>query len=286
MEEGRDEDVGNDCEGGPIIDFGLVSLVPVVGRVRVVLRGSGPSPAGICVEGFRVAVVFDRLSPNIPDLGLLRVPIADADGAAAALLPGTESPAPGRAIDVGTPGFGNRLGDGFREDSVTDVADEEGSAALFLGSRAFFVSSFLEKLLRPAVGCRRERVRFSPVADDEDDILSCRSWRCPPRGCRSNKLPMVARFGVGFKIEKWFARQERGAATTRRRPGPWTWGREQDEPWRDRRRDQGPMKPRGSTTCLESVAVSCLKISDCLGTNFEHAEYFHVSYLQLDIFLF
>lgn len=57
---------------------------------------------------------------------------------------------------------------------MEDEAVDEGSVVPFLSSEGFFTSSFLEKLLRPAVGCRRERVRFSPAADDEEDMSSDR----------------------------------------------------------------------------------------------------------------
>lgn len=137
----------------------------------MVLTGCAPCPARLCVDAFRATVVFDRLSPNIPELGLLLVPVADA--AVVALLPvAAAAPMAGRAVDVGAPGLGSRLGDACREDSVAEAAVDGGSAALSLGSKGFFVSSFLLNLLRPAVGCRRERVRFSPVADDEDDMVS------------------------------------------------------------------------------------------------------------------
>lgn len=70
--------------------------------------------------------------------------------------------------------MGNLLGDMCRDVSFEDEEAVETTAAFSLGFKGFLDSSLLGTLPRPAtVGCRRERVRFSPVADDEDDIVVC-----------------------------------------------------------------------------------------------------------------
>lgn len=166
-DKGREDGVGTDWDG-PTIDLGLVSLVLVVGKVRVLLVGSAPSPVRLCVEVGRAAVVFDLLSPKIPEFGLLLEATVDV---AVALAPVAAGPTPGRAAVVKAPGLGSLLGDMCREEWAAAEEADVATAGLLLSSRGFFASSLFGTLPRPAVGCRRERVRFSPAAEDEDDMM-------------------------------------------------------------------------------------------------------------------
>lgn len=154
------------------MDFGFVSLVLIVVEDvgRVAFGGSASSPAGLCV-GLRAATVFERPRLNTPEFGLVLVPGADV------VMPTV----PARALVAidEAPGLGSRLGDMVRGPSDID-AEAEVTGPLGLVSRALpamagntsFSPSFLCALPRPAVGCRRERDRFSPVAEDEDDMVS------------------------------------------------------------------------------------------------------------------
>lgn len=156
-----------------IIDLGRVNLEPVVGMRRVVFEASAPSwtvPAGSC----RADTEFVRPSSKISDFGLLLVPVADV---VAVLLAVTAGPARMRAAAVSeAPGLGSLLGDVSRCASIPEE-DADAMARLRLFSRVLFASSLLESsflgtLPSPAVGWRRERVRFSPVAEDKDDMAS------------------------------------------------------------------------------------------------------------------
>lgn len=171
--EGRDEVTGVSFDV-EIIDFGLASLV----AVEVGLADLGGPPAS-STGGLRGATVFERPRPNIPEFGLLLVPMALAVGEGR-LLPAVAVPARVLVAIDEAPGLGNLLGDMFRESADVDAdAEAEAAAPLFLISRpftarrgpSFLTSSCFCALLRPAVGCRRERDRFSPVAEDEDDMV-------------------------------------------------------------------------------------------------------------------
>lgn len=172
LEEGRADNGGKDCDEA-IIDLGRASLVFAVGMRRVLLEDSAASLA-LSVGGFAVATGFGLLKPKIPEFGLLLVPVTDV---VAVLTPCPEGPARVRSPAANeAPGLGNLLGDESRCVSIFDV-EADVLAAFFLVSTVLFVassltSSFLDMLPSPAVGWRRDRVRFSPVADDMDDMVS------------------------------------------------------------------------------------------------------------------
>lgn len=173
LDEGRADNGGKDCDDA-IIDLGRASLVFVVGMRRVLLEGSAVSLA-LSVDGFVAATGLALLSPKIPGFGLLLVPVTDV---VAVLAPCPEGPARVRSAAVfEAPGLGNLLGDESRCVSILEVeADVIG--AFFLVSIVLFASSlllnssFLDMLPSPAVGWRRDRIRFSPVADDVEDMVS------------------------------------------------------------------------------------------------------------------
>lgn len=162
--EGREGVVGEGSEevGAGLeeagIDFvdGRASLLVVMGAGLALLEGSACSGPVACVAGFLAARLSDR--PNMPDVGLLLVPEAAADGMPLAL------PAVAArvrvAIEVPPGGFGSLLGDVL-------------PAAVVM--MLFVVSSFLRPLLRPAVGCLSDRERLSPEAEEEDDMSPCQS---------------------------------------------------------------------------------------------------------------
>lgn len=172
LEEGRADNGGKNCDEA-IIDLGRASLVFAVGMRRVLLEGSAASLA-LSMGGFAGATGFGLLNPKIPEFGLLLVPVTDV---VAVLTPSPEGPARVRSDPViEAPGLGNLLGDESRCVSIFEV-DADVMAAFLLVSMVLFVassltSSFLDMLPSPAVGCRRDRVRFSPVADDMDDMVS------------------------------------------------------------------------------------------------------------------
>lgn len=171
-EEGRADSGGKDCDEA-IIDLGRASLVFAVGMRRVLPEGSTASLA-LDVGGFTVATGLGLLNPKIPEFGLLLGPVTDV---VVVLAPCSEGPARVRSDAVfEAPGLGNLLGDESRCVSIFEV-EADVIAAFFLVSMVLFASSrltssFLDMLPRPAVGWRRDRVRFSPVADDMDDMVS------------------------------------------------------------------------------------------------------------------
>lgn len=171
LDEGRAEGGGKGLDGA-IIDLGLANLVVVVGIRRVILEVSAPSPKRPCVGDCPARTVSDRLGPSISDFGL---PPVDAADIVVAPLPAPEDATCARAA-AKAPGLGNLLGDMFRETSIVD-AEADTTASFFLVSRAllppsFLGSAFFGTLLSPAVGWRKERVRLSPVDEDEDDMVS------------------------------------------------------------------------------------------------------------------
>lgn len=173
LEEVPLEDGGKDSDG-TIIDLGRVNLIAVVGIRRMLFGGSAPFLATLSVGDGRAATGFDRLGPKIPEFGLLLVLVVEV---VAVLLPAAEGPARVRAAAIlEAPGLGNLLGDESRYVSTFDE-DAGATVALLLVSGIFFASSFLASsflgtLPSPAVGWRRERVRFSPVAEEDDDMVS------------------------------------------------------------------------------------------------------------------
>lgn len=101
----------------------------------------------------------------MPEVGLLLVPAAAADGMPLAL---PAVPARVRvAIEEPPGGFGSLLGDVFLAAPAEEV---EAAATLAVLTTLFAVSSFLRALLRPAVGCRSDRERLSAGAVEEVDM--------------------------------------------------------------------------------------------------------------------
>lgn len=172
LEEGRADNGGKDGDEA-IIDLGRTSLVFAVGMRLVLLEGSAASFT-LSVGIFAVATELGLLNPKIPEFGLLLVPVTDD---VAVLAPCPEGPARVRsAAGIEAPGLGNLLEDESRCVSILDV-EADVMADFFLFSIVLLVassltSSFLDMLPSPAVGCRRDRVRFSPVADDMNDMVS------------------------------------------------------------------------------------------------------------------
>lgn len=176
-DDGRAKDGGEGLDGA-IIDLGLVNLVVVVGIRRVFLTGSAASLATFWVGDFRDGTGFNRLSPNTPEVGLLVVPLADV---VAVVAPSPRGPARARAraaaaAAVEAPGLGNLLGDMFWDTSVIEVEVEAVALSFLISSillaPSFLASSVFGRLPSPALGWRRERVRFSPVDADECDMVS------------------------------------------------------------------------------------------------------------------
>lgn len=111
--------------------------------------------------------------PNMPEVGLLLVPAA----AAGMLLAFPAVPARVRVAIGGPPGgFGSLLGDVFLAAPSEEV--EAAAAAPLLMAAPLLVlmtlpvSSFFWALLRPAVGCLRDRERLSGAAEEEEDDMS------------------------------------------------------------------------------------------------------------------
>lgn len=160
-EDGLEEETG-DILDVDIMDTGLVSLVAVDrgrGRGRAV-SVPGPSSAAVdWADVFRVAREPDRLRPVFPNVFVLvggccciplpTVPIRDLV-----------------AAEETEPGLGSRLGDMVLGSAVTELV----KVVVTTASGAFLSSSFFCNLPRPAVGCRRVRVRFSPAAEADDDM--------------------------------------------------------------------------------------------------------------------
>lgn len=169
MGEGREEVIGARFDMA-IVDFGLVSLIAFVPG-RAGFEGSSASAP----EGLHAATVFERPRPNKPEFGLLLAPVAVAVGEGR-LLPATAAPARVLVAIADAPSLGSLLGDVFRGSAGAEM---EAAAPLLLGSSlfaatrepSFLSSSCLCTLPRPAVGWRRERDRFSPVDEDEDDMV-------------------------------------------------------------------------------------------------------------------
>lgn len=176
LDEGRADKGGRDCDDA-IIDLGRASLVVVVvvvvGMRRALLEGSAASLL-LSGGGFVAVAGFGLLNPKIPEFGLLLVPVTDV---VAVLAPCPEGPARARsAVLIEAPGLGNLLGDESRCVSILEL-EAEVTGTFFLVSMVLFASSlllnssFLDMLPSPAVGCRRDRVRLSPVADDVEDMV-------------------------------------------------------------------------------------------------------------------
>lgn len=154
------------------IDFvgGRISLLVVMGAGLALFEGSGCSGAVACVAGFLAAILSDR--PNMPEVGLLLVPVPAADGMPLAL------PAVAArvrvAIEEAPGGFGSLLGDVFLAAPAEEVEAAAGAPLLVATTLVVLtllaVSSFLRPLLRPAVGCRSDRERLSAGAEEEDDM--------------------------------------------------------------------------------------------------------------------
>lgn len=171
---GRDEVVGESFDREDDMDFGLVSLVAVDNEVgRAGFGGSASSPVVTCVVGLRVAAEFERDRPKMPEFGLLL--------ATAPLPPAPAVPARALVAVAAPPSLGSLLGDMFPGSADTGDGADGAPMPLVLSSRilsaaatrgaSFFSSSFLGALPRPAVGCRRERDRFSPVVDEDDMVV-------------------------------------------------------------------------------------------------------------------
>lgn len=104
--------------------------------------------------------------PNMPEVGLLLVPAAAADGMPLAL---PAVPARVRvAIEEPPGGFGSLLGDVFLAAPAEEV--EAAATLVVVLTTLLALSSFLRALLRPAVGCRSDRERLSAGADEEVDM--------------------------------------------------------------------------------------------------------------------
>lgn len=166
--EARGEVVDDSCDA-EAIDFGLASLV-IVDAGRVVFESSASSVGASLGGALRVARLLARSRPNMPEFGLLLVPGAILL-VGAVVFPALAVPARVLVAIDEAPGCGSRL-----RDSSEAGTEAEETAPLFLPSMPlsalpFFASSFFCALPRPAVGCRRERTRFSPVAEEEEDMV-------------------------------------------------------------------------------------------------------------------
>lgn len=172
--EGREGVVGSGSEeadaGFEEVDIAFVDgrtslLVAVMGAGLALFEGSGCSAAGACVVGFLAAMLSGR--PNMPDVGLLLVPAAAADGMPLAF------PAVAARVRVAIGGagwgFGSLLGDVFLAAPAEEVEPAAGATLLVL-TALLAVSSLRRALLRPAVGCLSDRERLRAGADDEDDM--------------------------------------------------------------------------------------------------------------------
>lgn len=143
------------------------------------MANSAGSATSLRVTGLRIVVVLERARPNMPELGLLLVPVAAVVVVDGMLLPAPVVPERVRvavaAAVVEGPGFGSLLGDKVRV--LIDVDAEAESAPPLLTAppllrvRPFVGSSFLCALPMPAPGCRRERERVRAAAEDEDDMV-------------------------------------------------------------------------------------------------------------------
>lgn len=187
--EGREEVVGGSFDVEDDMDFGLISLVAVDNEVgRAGLDGSAPSPAVFCIVGLRVAAEFERARPKMPEFGLLLM--------TAPLPPVPAVPARALVAVAGPPGLGSLLGDMFPGSADTGAEADGAPMPLVLSSRilsvaargaSFLSSSFLGALPRLAAGCRRERDRFSPVAD-EDMVVKGGGFQLSPVVCKVTTL--------------------------------------------------------------------------------------------------
>lgn len=175
--EGREGVVGDGSEevgaGLEEVDIdlagGRISLLVVIGAGLVLFEGSACSGPAACVVGFRAARLSDR--PNMPDVGLLLVPEATADGMPLAL------PAVAArvrvAIEVPPGGFGSLLGDVLPAAAAgTPLLVAATLLVVVAVLTLFVVSSFFRPLPRPAVGCLSDRERLRADAEEEDDIVS------------------------------------------------------------------------------------------------------------------
>lgn len=174
--EGREGVVGDGSEeadaGFEEVDIAFVDgrtslLVVVMGACLALFEGSGCSVAVacVCIAGFLAAMLSER--PKMPDVGLLLVPAAAADGMPLAF------PAVAARVRVAIGGagwgFGSLLGDVFLAAPAEEVGAVAGATLLVL-TALLAVSSLRRALLRPAVGCLSDRERLSAGADDEDDM--------------------------------------------------------------------------------------------------------------------
>lgn len=223
--EGREEAVRESFDAEDDMDFGLVSLVVADTVGRTGLESSASSPTVFCVVGLRVAAEFERPRPNIPEFGLLLV--------TAPLPPAPAVPARALVVVDGPPSLGSLLGDMFPGSAGTGAEADGAARPLLLSSRilsatrgaSFLSSSFLGALPRPAAGCRRERDRFSPVVDDEDDMVVRRGGcqlspiacevttlsSSPGRGRVARETSERTRCGFGLFIKNAFiARRQSG----------------------------------------------------------------------------
>lgn len=171
--EARGEVIDDSCDA-EAIDFGLASLV-IVDAGRVVFEGSASSVGASLGGALRVARLLARSRPNIPEFGLLLVPGAILL-VGAVVFPALAVPARVLVAIDEAPGCGSRLRDSSEAGTEAEETEAEETAPLFLPSMPlsalpFFASSFFCALPRPAVGCRRERARFSPVAEEEEDMV-------------------------------------------------------------------------------------------------------------------
>lgn len=185
--EGREGVVGDGseevCAGLDEVDMdfvgGRISLLVVIGAGLALFEGSAWSAPAACVTGFLAAMLSDPL--NMPEVGLLLVPAAAADGMPL-LLPAVAARV---RVAIGAPpgGFGSLLGEVVLP-TPAELVDEAAAAEAPLLVAAtllvllllttllllLLVSSFLRALLRPAVGCLSDRERLSAEAEEEDDI--------------------------------------------------------------------------------------------------------------------
>lgn len=184
VDDGREAEIGEILEV-EIIDTGLESLDVVdIGRGRATPALGACSATVDCVEVLGAATVLDLLRPNIPDIGLLLVLAAVVPDGGWIPLPSV----PVRdlvAVEEAAPGLGSLLGDIVRGSAATELVRVVDTTApwsfvpsLFVATASFLSSSLFCALPRPAVGCRRDRVRCSPDVEFDDDMahsdVACR----------------------------------------------------------------------------------------------------------------
>lgn len=195
-DRGREEVVGESL-GAEDMDFGLASLVDVVVGRTVLAGCSACSVASFCVAGLRVARLFDRSRPKMPEFGLLLVPVVEVVEVEGIPLRAPVVPARVRVavvmvvVEEEEPNFGSLLGELVRGSVVVAGAGAEVEPPLFrllfpllllmrpcrssppaAGGRLFWAPAPVPKVV-PVPGWRRDRDRPKAVAEDDEDMLGC-----------------------------------------------------------------------------------------------------------------